>query len=128
MKITETMRWALEQSLREAIERRGCKYGTTAYTAVVDNSIALCEKTNGVHGITESTLLAALRIACSNLDLERTRDVAITADEPECPHCHLVHEMPEWVQEYHNINCECGWRFQAERSKQIISTPLEYRK
>jgi len=71
MKITGTMRWALEQALREAIEQRGCKYGTAAYASVVDNSIALCERTNGKDGIRAQTLLAALRISCTNLDTER---------------------------------------------------------
>lgn len=73
MKIHGTVRWALEQALRGVIEQRGCKYGSAAYTAVVDNSIALCEKTNGKEGIRESTLLAALRIACANLDIEREK-------------------------------------------------------
>lgn len=71
MKITGTMRWALEEALREALRGRNCHYGTAAYVAVVDNSIALCEKTNGKEGIRESTLLAALRISCTNLDTER---------------------------------------------------------
>lgn len=51
----------------------------------------------------------------------------IEGDEPECPHCHMVHEMPKWVQDYTQINCECGWRFMAERKQIIVSTALEQR-
>lgn len=126
MKITGTMRWALEEALREVLENRGCKYGSTAYESVLDNSIALCEKTNGAQGIRESTLLAALRIACTTIDRDRDR-TTVTADEPTCPNCGLVHDMPTWVAEYHQFDCDCGWRFEGARSKQIISRPLEYR-
>jgi len=52
----------------------------------------------------------------------------IESDEPECPHCHLVHEMPEPLLEFNTINCECGWRFEAKRKIVIVSAPMEYRK
>jgi len=71
VKITDTMRWALEEALREALMDRKFHYGTASYIAVIGNSIALCEKTNGKEGVRESTLLAALRIACVKLDMER---------------------------------------------------------
>jgi hypothetical protein len=51
----------------------------------------------------------------------------VTADEPTCPHCGLVHEMPKWVEEYHRFDCDCGWRFHAEKKQVIVSSPVEFR-
>jgi len=65
------------------------------------------------------------------LPREYQRDEKLPApvggDEPECPHCGTVHEMPKWVEQYHTFNCDCGWAFQAERETVIVSRPLEYR-
>lgn len=53
--------------------------------------------------------------------------VALFVDGPECPHCGLIHEMPE-KGEYHTINCDCGWKFEAQRTEIVISRPLENRR
>lgn len=76
--LTETMRWALTAALREAIEARGCKYGTEAFDAMCETSLTLCERNEGAAGVRPQTLMAALRIACVRLsqmqhDLEDSR-------------------------------------------------------
>jgi len=71
----------------------------------------------------ESSTLQALQ----RINSTTAMPPAITAPKPTCPHCRVVHEMPNWIAEYHRFNCECGWRFEAKRSKQIVSSPMEHR-
>lgn len=66
---------------------------------------------------------------CGSQDTRLVPDVlaapeAVTADEPTCPRCGLVHEMPKWVSLYHRFDCDCGWRFEAEKKQVIVSRPL----
>lgn len=53
---------------------------------------------------------------------------AITADEPTCPRCGLVHGMLESLEEYHRIDCDCGYRFEVEKKQVFISRPVEFTK
>ena len=52
----------------------------------------------------------------------------VEGNEPECPWCHMVQEMPVWVEKYHTFDCECGGRFQSEKETVLVSRPMEFRK
>lgn len=58
---------------------------------------------------------------------QRTTPAAVAASEPTCPHCGTIHDMPPMATNGHKIDCDCGWRFEAVRSTQIISRPMEHR-
>ena len=67
---------------------------------------------------------------CGSQDTRLTRKhpfpKSITAGEPECPHCGLVHEMPG-SGVYYKIDCDCGWSFDVQRKTVIVSSPRENR-
>lgn len=49
---------------------------------------------------------------------------AITAEEPICPRCGLAFDMPDEPIHFHNFDCNCGYRFEAERKQMIVSRPI----
>lgn len=59
--ITETMRWALEQAIRPTVDQK-------APGPIADVMIRELERTHGEYGVPAKTLVAALRIACRELD------------------------------------------------------------
>lgn len=47
----------------------------------------------------------------------------IVSYRPVCPLCRTEHEANQ-LEEYANINCDCGWKFESHR---LFSTaPLQY--
>lgn len=62
--ITETMRWAIEQ----AIAGKYRNNRSTTKEAWIENSLHELEKSNGEYGVSSESLVAALRIACRELD------------------------------------------------------------
>jgi len=70
---------------------------------------------------------------CGSQDTRRTKrrvektPKPVTSDEPECPHCHLVHDAPEGSDQFTAINCDCGYRFEAERTTVFVSRMYEQR-
>lgn len=52
----------------------------------------------------------------------------VTDDKPVCPHCRKVHEDVVFVQKQARIDCECGWRFYAEKKQMVVSSPAEFMK
>lgn len=52
---------------------------------------------------------------------------AVSGTEAECPFCHLVHDVPEVIG-FRVVDCECGGRFEVEKTIVFSSKPLENRK
>ena len=51
----------------------------------------------------------------------------VSGTEAECPWCHLVHDIPSVVG-IRVIDCECGHRFEVEKTIVFTSRPMEHRK
>lgn len=52
---------------------------------------------------------------------------AVSGTEAECPWCHLVHDIPA-IAGTRVVDCECGHRFEVEKTVVFTSRPMEHRR
>lgn len=101
-----------------------------AMELVTDGITRICESRGGEGQIKiEDKCGDLLWWACPTCRPETPSELpeAVAGTEAECPFCHLVHDLPEIVG-LRVVDCECGGRFEVEKTIVFSSRPLEIRK
>lgn len=113
--------------LREALQRIALLADTESdeYKAFAQPYLRMGDKPSGWRIAEEMRRIANDAVGSEPLATDSEMPERVEGDEPECPWCHTIHEMPKWVETYHTFDCDCGGRFQSEKTTVLVSRPME---